>query len=183
MTFGFAKFAKEDVLWDDTPLKMMQGNKAMLLWMFSDIHLLETIECGWFLLKMHGTAWLSRKWLRGARCTLHSWQKCLKSFRLNLHLYSHRKKQSNTTSKYSLDTKYLSKRADIFISQFPTLKKPKIWDAFVEVFDLKVTTMDLCNLGTDAASTLEVKVMKVTLPDWLFLKEEWGISLKQHPEE
>ena len=78
-------------------------------------------EAGWFLLKIHGTAWLSRKWLRGARCTLRSWQKCLLESKVIpiepsslFSIYHIGRKKSNTTCKYTFDTKYLSKKSRIF---------------------------------------------------------------------
>ena len=133
--------------------------------MFDDVHLLR-LNAHKSLL---GTAWLSRKRLRGARCTLRSWQKRLKSFRSNFHLYLHRKKKSNTNCKYNFATKSaIKKRVGFFSIKFnqqnPTISNQQkipqnFWDPFLlNLFDRQVTTMDLCNLGTDAASTLAVKV-------------------------
>lgn len=45
------------------PFKMMQGDKAMLLWMFSDMHLLLTIEC---TQKLVGFCWKSMELLGSA---------------------------------------------------------------------------------------------------------------------
>ena len=62
----------------------------------------------------------------------------------------------------------LSKKEFDFFSQFQPTKPNNFqskkntqifWDPFLlNLFDPQVTTMDLCNLGTDAASTLAVKV-------------------------
>ena len=109
----------------------MQGKKAMLLWMFDDVHLLRLNAHKSFL----GTAWLSRKRLRGARCTLRSWQKCLKSFRSNFHLYLHRKKNPIPIASTILLQNLLSKKElDFFQSnstnktkQFPTKKNTQIF--------------------------------------------------------
>lgn len=164
MTFGFAK---EDLLWDDTPLKWCKETRqccyeCSVICTIITNHWMHA-EAGWFLLKIHGTAWLSRKRLRGARCTLRSWQKCLKSFRLNLHLCLHRKNKIQ----YHLQVQFWYpipiKKSMIFYQPISNPKNPKFGPFLLNLFDLKVTTMDLCNLGTDAASTLAVgsRILKV----------------------
>ena len=60
-------FAKEDVLWKLHPFKEKCKERRQCCYessmIFTHYRWMHT-KAGWFLLKIHGTAWLSQKWLR-----------------------------------------------------------------------------------------------------------------------
>ena len=141
--------------------RKMQGKKAMLLWMFSDIHLLPlNAHKSWLVFVENPWNCLAQPTdCEGPDASSTPGRNVWSHFDWTfICIYIGRKNPIPIASTILLQNPLSKKELD-FINQFSTLKNTKILGPFLlNLFDQQVTTMDLCNLGTDVASTLAVKV-------------------------